>query len=160
VVALGVPQSTEPAFFQNGKDPVIQVLLKNLPSPDANTPWEKIIDYRKETDSRGKFYRFKNWLNNVANSNRTSNEIEDEIRELVFEYENYMKLHKIKLQTSSVETIITVAADVAEGLAKIKWGQAARALFSIRKNQIELFEKERGAPGREIAYLVDIKSKF
>ena len=160
VVPLGVPQSTEPAFFQNGKDPVIQILLKNLPTPDANTPWETIINYRNEIDSRGKFYRFKNWLNRISKSNLTSNEIEDEIRELVYEYEEYMKLHRIKFQASCLETVITVAADVAEGLVKLKWGKAARALFSIKKNQIELFEKERGAPGREIAYLVDIKSKI
>ncbi len=147
-------------LFQPGQDSVAQILLRNIPKPDPSTPWEVILEYRSDPDVRIRFFRLKNWINKLASSHRRPNEIEDELRELIHEYEEYMKLHRIKLQSSTLEAIVTIAAEIAEGLIKFKWSNAAKALFSIKHKRIELLEAEREAPGREIAYLTDVRKKF
>lgn len=147
-------------LFQPGQDSVAQIILRNIPKPDPSTPWEVILEYRSDPDSRVRFFRLKNWINKLASSHRSPNEIEDELRELIHEYEEYMKLHRMKVQSSMLEAIVTIAAEIVEGLIKFKWSDAAKALFSIKRQRIELLEAEREAPGREIAYLIDVRKKF
>jgi hypothetical protein len=66
----------------------------------------------------------------------------------------------MKVRAGAIETFVTTSADVLEGLLKVKWSDAARALFSLRRRHLQLLEAKRQAPGRQIAHLAHIRGRF
>lgn len=143
-----------------GKHAVLRVVLKQFPVPSETTPWETVLDFRRDEASMLKYRRLRHWINQVARKEMTSTEIEDELLYLISEFEGAMKLHGMKTKASVIETIVTTSAEVLGNLAALKWGTAARTLFELRKQDIALMEAENSAPGREIAYLIDVKRRF
>jgi hypothetical protein len=96
----------------------------------------------------------------VATANRPAKELEDELAFLQSEYEQHMKIHRVKAGYGSLETIVVTGAEVVENLFKLKWSSAAKALFSLSKRQVDLLEAERAAPGRHLAYIVEAQRRF
>lgn len=149
-----------PEFLESGNSNVAHVVLKAMPQPDEHTPWEAILEYRVDPEARGKFFRLKNWMNEAARVQRPLNELEDELRELVYEYQEHMKVHRLKVGTGTLETVINVAAEIAEGIVRLEWSKSAKALFVINNRRVALLEAERSAPGRQLAYIVDAHKRF
>ena len=146
--------------FVQGKDSVAEIVLKALPVPEGSTPWEDILEYRRDPDSRRRFLRLKNWMNRALDQDRSPQDLHDEIQTLVAEYEDHMKLHRMKVEYGGLETLITSSAEILESLVRVRWTKAAKALFSIRRRRVQLLEAERKAPGRQLAYLAHVRGHF
>ncbi len=71
-----------------------------------------------------------------------------------------MHLHKIKSNRGKLEGIVLTTMEFAENLANLKFSSAAKLLFEIRSKEVELLESETQAPGREVAYISMLRSKF
>ena len=147
-------------IFKPGKDAVIHVVLKSIPLPHDGTAWEDIIEWRNDPEARKRYLRLKHWMNTVVSENRSPQDLHDEIQMLLAEYEDYVKLHCRKLQIGILETFVTTSAEVLEGLVKLKLSDAARALFSLKRRDVELLEAERLAPGRQLAYIAQARGRF
>lgn len=147
-------------LFATGTNSVAQVVLESIPVPDDSTAWEEIIEYRSDPESRTRFHRLKHWINGMVAQNRSPHELSDEIQTLIAEYEHHMKVHHMKLRAGVLETFVTASAEILEGLVKIKWSDAARTLFSVRRRRIQLMEEELRAPGRQLAYLSHVRHRF
>jgi hypothetical protein len=149
------------------KNEAVEISLKALPVPDYATPWEQIIEYRSDPDSKLKFTRLRNWMSKTAKTNNKANEIEEEFETLINEYTQHIKTHKIKTRLDTLKTVV-----VAEiGLFTGGWltgvgvlpglvGMIATPLYSIRQRQIELTAEELKAPGKEVAYIVEATESF
>lgn len=159
-VVLAAQDTDSNPLLHPGSDSVAHIILQSIPEPDENTSWEYILDYRDDAEVQGRFFRLKTWINTLVEAKRSPNELEDELRELIFEYEEHMRLHRMKASSGVVETVITMSAEVLEGLIKLNWSNAAKALFTIQHQRIALLEAERTAPGRQIAYIVDLRKRF
>jgi hypothetical protein len=75
-------------------------------------------------------------------------------------YEKHMKVHRMKTNRSTFQTVVTTSASLLEDLAKFKWGEAAKLLFSFSERKVQLMEAEMNAPGSEVAYLIKAKKEF
>lgn len=139
---------------------VVKVTLNALPVPDDSTPWEQVIEYRSDPDSRSKFLALRHWMSEVARAELTHVEVEEKLEYLVDQYQKHMKLHRMKTNVGTLETIITTGAEVLGDLVSFKWGKAAEALFSLKKRQVALLEGELTAPGNEVAYIVKARESF
>ena len=64
-----------------------------------------------------------------------------------------MRLHRLKIETGRLETILTIGGDFIENLVKFNWGKLARTMFTLKHRRVELIEAEISAPGLEVAYL-------
>lgn len=137
-----------------GKESAVSVTLRTLPTLTDSTPWEEVFEFRADPVARGRFLKLKSWINSVARADRPPGDLEDEIAELLFEYERHLQLHRIKTTASVLETVVTTAAGVADALVRLNFSEAAKALFSLRKREIALLEAEMTAPGRQVAYIV------
>jgi hypothetical protein len=142
------------------KGHVLRVTLRQLPLPDDTTPWEAITDFRRDPDARAKYRRLRHWMNEVAGTNRTAQEIEDELLYRLDEYAEAMKVHRIKTTLGVIETLLISSAEVLGNLASFKWGDAMRTVCGVRKEGIALREAEQQAAGREVAYLIDARKRF
>ena len=149
------------------KNEVVEIALRTLPMPDYSTPWEQIVEYRNDPDSRIKFSRLRKWMSKIAQIKNDPDEIEEEIETLVDDYSEHMRAHKIKTKLDTLKAIV-----VAEtGLFTGGWltgvgtlpgivGIAATPLYSIKQRQFALTEEELRAPGKEIAYIVKSNETF
>jgi hypothetical protein len=142
------------------KESVVQIVLKALPLPDDSVSWEQIIDFRNDPDSFGKFLAIRSWMSDVAKSNLSPIEIEQKIEWLLHEYQHHMKVHKMKVSASALETVIVSVAEFTENLVKLNFGKAAKALFAIKNKKVQLLEAELKAPGREIALISKANETF
>ena len=139
---------------------VLSVVLNSIPLPDESVSLERVVDFRSDPDSRARLVALRRWLETLSAGNATPQHCAQELEHLLHEYEDYMRLNKLKISIGTLETIITLGAQTAEDLVKFKWGNAAKALFSVSNRKIGLMEAERSAPGREIAYLVRARDAF
>jgi len=142
------------------RDLVFRVTLGEFPMPSDGVAWESIIEFKTTRESQRYMSLLRQWINKTVSKHCPQHEIRDEIRELQFQYEEALHLHKVKSTTGALEVLVTVAAEVAEDLVKFKFGDAAKAVFNIKREHVKLVEAEMGAPGREVAYIVRARKQF
>jgi hypothetical protein len=133
---------------------VLNITVGSLPIPSSGTPLEQLLDFRSDPAVRADFLALHRWASTTALENKRPSEIREEVEYLVAQYQRHMQVHKLETGVGAVETIVTVTAEALEDLVKLKWGKAAKLLFSFRKRRIALLKAELNAPGRELAYLV------
>lgn len=146
---------------------IVDITLNALPIPDDNTPWEQIIDFRNDSEAKGKFVALKQWANKVARMQLEAHEVKDQLESLINDYQEHMKVHKIKTRLDTLRTIIVAEAGFITsgwlaGLGAVPGlvGMVVSPLYSIRQRQVALLEAELKAPGREVAYIVKAREEF
>jgi hypothetical protein len=142
------------------KADVVRIALNSLPSPDESTPWEQIMEYRSDPDSQSKFLALRHWMSEVARAQLSPSELEEKLEYLIEQYRQHMKLHRMKTNIGTLETVVTTSAEVLGDLVSFKWGKAAEALFSLKRRREELLEGELTSPGNEVAYIVKARETF
>ena len=139
---------------------VLQIVLHTIPMPDATTSWEHIIEYRSDPDSYSKFLALRNWMIDISKKNLTHIEIEQKLEYLIDQYQQHMKLHRMKANAGTLQTLVVSTAEFMEDLVKIKWGKLARNMFTIKERKLALLEGELTSPGSEVAYIVKARESF
>lgn len=142
------------------KSDVYYLLLKRVPMPNLNEPWEKIIEFKKDEDSHVKLSALKNWINDVADGKLSIIELSEKIDWLLHEYEQHMKLHQLRSTSSVIETVIKTGLETTENITKFNLSKLADSFFSVKKQKIALLEAERNAPGKELAYIHKVEKEF
>jgi hypothetical protein len=148
------------APFESGKDAVIDVVLTGFPEPSDSTPWEQIIDYRADPDSRERFLALRVWMSDLAKAELSKSELSQKLEYSLVQYANHMKLHHMKTQLGALETFVTVGAELLESVIKLRFAAASRLLFSFKYRKLALMEAELTAPGKELAYISSVRKKF
>jgi hypothetical protein len=148
--------------FPSGTDPVLEVVLKSMPIPDNQTPWQDIIEFRSDPESQKRLRRLRVWTRKFAKATTATSlaEMKQEIEVLLDDYEEHMKLHRMKVNKGTTQTLVTVAGKVAEDFVKLKWGELAKLSFILRERRISLLEAELKAPKRELAFISMARSRF
>lgn len=152
------PFELEP--LQSQKSNVLNIVLRSLPTPDDGIPWEQIVEYRSDPDSKAKFLDLRHWMSEVARGDLTPREVEEKLEYLLSRYSRHMEVHKMKSNTTMFETVVVTTADVLGNLASFQWGKAARALFSFKHRRVDLLEGELKAEGSEVAYIMKARNVF
>ncbi len=86
------------------KSSVVEIIINSLPLPNNTTPWEQILDYKNDTDTKNSILSLRRWIGKMASNTQSSAEIEEELEWLISRFQTHMKLHKIKTNT---ETLLT-----------------------------------------------------
>jgi len=139
---------------------VIEIVFNNFPTPSEDTPWELILDYRADPDSRAKFFALRNWINETIRANLSPIEIEEKLEHLLTEYKRHLELHKMKTNTGTIETVVMSGLQITENLAKLKLKELGNVLFAAKHRKLALYEGELTAPGHELAYILKTQDTF
>lgn len=142
------------------KNDVFQIAINKLPLPNNETPWEQLIDYRVDPENQKNLLNLRRWIKKISAENISPIEIEEEIEWLISEFQNHMKVHKMKANTETLEVMIKAPLEIIENLIKLKLSKIPEPLFALKKRQINLMEAELNAPGREMAYIIKAKDTF
>ncbi len=139
---------------------VFNILVNNIPVPAENIPLNEILDFKELDSTKKRINRIRNWAKKISMKQLSPNEIQDEINELLFEYTQHYEIHKLKYNLKRNQIIITAFPSMIEYLMKMKFSEISKSAFLLKEAELELQEKELGLPGKEIAYLYDIKKTF
>jgi len=142
------------------KSIVSQIVINKLPMPDNTTPWEKIIEYRNDPDTHKKLTALRRWINRTTTQNLAPLEIEEEIEFLINDFQDHMKIHKMKANAETLEVIIKTPFEIIENLLKFNFSKISDPLIAIKKMRINLMEAELNAPGKEMAYIIKTREAF
>jgi hypothetical protein len=104
--------------FGHGKAQVLEIVLKTMPEPDASVPWEQIDEFKSDPDSKAKSLGLKVWVNDVARAKLPPTEIAEKLEWCLQEYEQHMRFHGMKINHGTLKTVVTVAAEIVEDVAK------------------------------------------
>lgn len=137
---------------------MLLVTLNELPIINEAVPITEIVQYKSEKNLD--YAKLLNWLNTLNTENFNFNEFNDKINFLKLEYEENLKLHRLKYSYSTFQTIISCTANVIENSLKLKIGDAVNTIFDIKKQKIELLQQEKTLPGSELSYVVSANTKF
>ncbi len=144
----------------NSKSTVLQIVLKEFPFPGPLVSFDQILAFRNDPEVRHHRIGLRRWMAETATKERQPVEIANELEYLQSEFRRHMQLHKIESQLGLLRTTVVAAASLAEDLVKIKWGKLAEQLFAFQPERLKLLKAEATAPGREIAYLAKVNSRF
>lgn len=157
---------TSPYNIYNSKLPnqikgdIAQIVIGKLPLPSNETPWEQIIDYRNTPESQRNLLNLRRWIRKISTENLSPTEIEEELEWLLHEFQDHMKLHKMKANTETLEVVIKTPLETLENLLKLNFSKISDPIFAINKRRISLMEAEFNAPGREMAYIIKTRDAF
>jgi hypothetical protein len=152
-----LPTSPTPV---GAKADIVQVVVNALPTPADDESWERILEFRADTAAREQFARLRDWMNDMARGGLTPGEVEDRLEAHLADYREHMRVHKMKVETGMLETVVIAAAEWIEDLSKFNWGKLAKGLFAFKHRQINLLESELKAPGRAVAFVDAARAAF
>lgn len=138
--------------------PVLSVLFKKFPSIDASTDLQRFVDFKNDPSTRLKLMRLREWALDIGKKQLSEKEIEQKYEYLLQEYTQQMNLYKLKYEVSTVETFVVTGLEILENLAKLNFSKAAKILFAIGRQELNLLEAEQKFTGRELAIIHDINS--
>jgi hypothetical protein len=139
---------------------VLHLIYDELPMPGQDTSWDAILDWRDDSDARGKLSVLRDWMNKRARDAAPISELEDELAAHLFEYKRYMAVHHRTFEKSRVEAFCVAAAECLEVFPRIKVSPAVKVFFKARNAQLELTHEELNAPHSEVAYIVATQERF
>jgi len=142
------------------KGDILNIVLNSISLPNDNTPLEDIVSFRNDEDARHKLLSLRLWMYDMKNEEYTTQYISEKLEYLIHEYEQHMKIQKLKFSSGTLESIIVSTATLVEDIVKLKFEKTAKKLFSIKHRKIHLLEADMNAPGREVAYISNINNKF
>jgi hypothetical protein len=137
----------------NNLSQLVKIVINKLPVPDDTTSWETLKDFKNDRQAHGAAMRLHNWMFKIVRSDLKIYEVEAELEDLLFTYEEQLRVHKVKYKAGVLESLVVPTMDFFEDLAKLKPGKATKGLFELHKNQFYALEAEMKLPGREVAYI-------
>jgi hypothetical protein len=111
------------------KGDVAQIVIEKIPIPKENTPWEKIWDFKNDSDNIGKMSGIRTWINSVVKTSLTTSEISDELEYKLYQYRTSLELHKIEYESGLLKSFIVGGAETLENIARLKFSDIAKGLF-------------------------------
>jgi hypothetical protein len=151
---------TKSSYEKPGKkQQVVEIVLESLPMPGIDTPWEQIIDFRRDEYTRLKYLALINWINEISYSPLTKNEIEEKFEYLYYDYKRSFEIHKMKTSLAPLEILIACGTALFTGNLSASM-HIASSLIKIGSATLNLRSDEGNLPGKEIAYIYQCRETF
>ncbi len=149
-----------PPLSKADRHDVIEIVLKALPMPSPKTPWEQILEYRNDPDIKGALSGLRKWIHEMARSDLPVAEVQDKLDWMIREYKSHVKRHRLEIDVGTVESVLTIGAEIIENITTLNLSKAIKASFSLKHRKIQLLQSELSAPNQEVAFIVKTQEAF
>ena len=139
---------------------MINITLLQYPVINTDCDWNKVIDFKFETESILNHKKFMNWFNKLTIDSFNPKEYMQEFEFLVKEYESSLNLHKMKYKYKPITAKLLNSVEVLENIIKLNFSEAIKKILNFSKEKVEYLEAKKNLQGSEIAYLFDLKKEF
>jgi hypothetical protein len=145
---------------RNRKANLAVAILRQFPSIDPATPWEALVDFKLDPESRLKYLALRDWITEQAYSEKTLNESIEKLEHLLHTYESHLSSHRLKYKVGTLRVVLTYAASIAENALKLKLAKLTETVFDWLQGSAEFMRDNRDLPGKEVAYISEVKVQF
>lgn len=143
------------------KHNIFNILIRNVPMIDQTEDIERITEFKKDPKSHSQILALRKWINEMSVNNDLDIEvIENEIKYLLDQYKNHMKVNNIKYKLGMYDIILKPPLDIVENLVKFNLSAIPKSVMSFKEKQLSLFEAELNCSGRELAYISRLNETF
>jgi hypothetical protein len=139
---------------------VVKIVIGALPVPVEHVPWEQIIEYRNDAETKDSFLLIRDWMSEVARGSFTLSQVEETIEYLLNRFRRSLETHGINSTTMDLAAYVVTNAELLQTLAGAGPDWGTRALFSVEPCKIGLLEGESTSPGSAVAYLMQMDLPF
>src|SRR5262249_42908301 len=133
-----LPESLERKDDVEQRRIVLRIATDLLPSPSADSSWERILDFKAEMHD--KEWAFRRFVKSLATKKQDTQGIRDDFEWTINEYQKAMQIHRIKASQSFVDLFVITPLEILENLVKINWSKIAKDALAVRKRKVELSE--------------------
>jgi len=137
-----------------------QIIIEGLPVVTDQVPWADILSFRAEPKSQLQQRALRLWITEMATGKLTFGDAIEKIEALKDDYRAHMRGAGVKTWTGTLKTYVVAGAELLESALKLKLKTMAELPFKLIEAKAELWEAERKAPGRELAYVVSVEDEF
>lgn len=131
-----------------------------VPVPDEHVPWQYVIGYRNDPESRKQFPTIKNCLSEIAQGSLTPPQAQETVQSLLHSYWQHMQRHHVYIEMKWLEVFVVTTAEVAQKFESSGPRNAGQSWVTVEPRKVALLEGESTTPGSEVAYVIDSKSIF
>jgi hypothetical protein len=142
------------------KTDVVEIVLRKVPMPSEDAPWEKILEFRDDPETKGFLQGLRVWMADLSKEGFSPVEATEKLDWMLFQRERHLKVHKITYNLTAFGEVFVAIMDVLEDVVKIKWGKAARGIVGLTRRKAELMKLEVESPAREVHYLMKARRAF
>lgn len=142
------------------EDEVLKLVLNKFPVVSDDTPFEKIIDFREDSANKLRLFELRKWIRTISKSDLDLKYVKEEIEYLLEKYKHELNLRKIKFKQTPLEIFVVTTLDILSNTLKLDWGEAAKKIFSIKKEKVDYLIDLDNVVGKEIAYIQAVNDNF
>ena len=138
--------------------PIWRMLIKDMPEMDQRAPWSDVLAFRDEDRTQQCIRNMRRWARKVVAEEWTDDQLEDEIRSLVFEYEQHLRCNRHLGKCSGLTFLISGVAELGDIIVNRRISRLGELVAMTLDNQWGI--PEPGVPGYELALIPEIKRVF
>jgi hypothetical protein len=139
---------------------ILKLVLNKFPVVSEDTHWEKILEFRNDSNNQIRLIELRRWIRDISKSDLKMSIVKEEIDYLLAKYEYELNLRKIKYTQTPLEVFVVTSLEILGDTLKLKWGEAAKKLFEIRKAKVDYLISVNQLIGKELGYITEIKEKL
>ena len=145
------------------KTTTLDITIRALPAPSDGVPWDDVLAFRNDPDTRNQLERLRRWTRSAAlkiDAGTPPQIIEDELTAMIEDYTAHVRLLDKKHTLTTWETLIALPLSILQNMARLKFDALVREPFKIARSKVDLAIAMEGAPGREAAYIAMAQKRF
>jgi hypothetical protein len=144
----------------NASHPVWSVVLHEMPDFNTRAPWEDVLGFRAEPKTQHLIRSIRRWIRKIVTEEWTHAELEDEVRELLYEYERHLRYARFAGARGILKCTITGSAEITEDIIKLRLSKLASLVTAVLDRKAIMSTADAQAPGRELALISELKTRF
>jgi hypothetical protein len=152
--------ATGAAIPSLGAGDVIRLAIDRVLIPDERTSWEDIFALKQDHDLQDRARKLRLWAVKTARNETSLTIAEEQLADLLSDYEHYLRAHRLKYSTMTLGAVITEGAELIEDVLKLRLGKVARRFFSVTKTKADMTLSEMKAPGRELSIVTQLNDRL
>jgi len=138
-----------------------------FPVPDEYVPWQQILEFRNDPESKNEFAMLKNCVSDIARGSLSPahgdsnlNLINETLGYLLNRYRHQMDLHGLAIESKRMEVFVVTTSAIAAQFEGSSWRSVGQSVFAIEPRKLALLEGESTTAGSEVAYVIESRSVF
>lgn len=143
-----------------GAGEVIRLAIDRVLIPDERTSWEDVFALKQDSDLQDRARKLRFWAIKTAKSETSLSVVEEQLADLLSDYERYLRAHRLKYSTMTLGAVITQGAELIEDVLKLRLGKVAGRFFSATKIKADMTLSEMKAPGRELSVVTQLNDRL
>ncbi|MBR0850746.1 hypothetical protein JQ543_23595 [Bradyrhizobium diazoefficiens] len=136
---------------------LLHVVLDQVPVPSRRTPWSEIVAFRADPDSQERLRALRAWISSTARSDVSYAEAADILADVLSRYRAHIRQLGLDYEISQCRALVQAGGASYDQLRRDWLSRDSAKPFGLSWTASTLLPAERGAPGREVSYIVKIQ---